>query len=91
MSHPTRTGADALIDVLIQEGVEYIFGLPGGNAIPVFDALVGRSIQLILTRHEQGATHMADGYARATGKVGVALVTSGPGATNLLTGVCCSY
>ncbi len=87
MTQPTRTGADALIDVLIQEGVEYIFGLPGGNAIPVFDALVGRNIQLILTRHEQGATHMADGYARATGKVGVALVTSGPGATNAITGL----
>ncbi len=87
MSSPQRTGADALIDVLIQEGVEYIFGLPGGAAIPVFDALVGRSIKLILTRHEQGATHMADGYARATGKVGVALVTSGPGATNAITGL----
>lgn len=87
MSNPERTGADALIDVMIQEGVEYIFGLPGGAAIPVFDALVGRSIQLILTRHEQGATHMADGYARATGKVGVALVTSGPGATNAITGL----
>jgi acetolactate synthase-1/2/3 large subunit len=87
MSQTTRTGADALIDVLIEEGVEYIFGLPGGAAIPVFDALVGRSIQFILTRHEQGATHMADGYARATGKVGVALVTSGPGATNAITGL----
>ncbi|HTH14639.1 MAG TPA: biosynthetic-type acetolactate synthase large subunit [Spirochaetia bacterium] len=87
MAQNNRTGADALVDVLIQEGVEYIFGLPGGAAIPVFDALVGRAIKLILTRHEQGAVHMADGYARATGKVGVALVTSGPGATNAITGL----
>ncbi len=83
----SKTGADALVDVLIHEGVEYIFGLPGGAAIPIFDALVGRAIKLILTRHEQGAVHMADGYARATGKVGVALVTSGPGATNAITGI----
>ncbi len=82
-----KTGADALVDVLINEGVEYIYGLPGGAAIPIFDALVGRDIKLILTRHEQGAVHMADGYARATGKVGVALVTSGPGATNAITGI----
>ena len=82
-----KTGADALVDVLINESVEYIFGLPGGAAIPIFDAIVGRDIKLILTRHEQGAVHMADGYARATGKVGVALVTSGPGATNAITGL----
>ena len=87
MAQTTRTGADALVDVLIHEGVEYVFGLPGGAAIPIFDALVGRAIKLILTRHEQGAVHMADGYARATGKVGVALVTSGPGATNAITGL----
>lgn len=91
MSSTLRTGADALIDVLIQEGVEYIFGLPGGNAIPVFDALVGKNLKLILTRHEQGAIHMADGYARATGKVGVSLVTSGPGATNAITGLFTAY
>jgi acetolactate synthase-1/2/3 large subunit len=83
----SKTGADALVDVLIHEGVEYIYGLPGGAAIPIFDALVGRAVKLILTRHEQGAVHMADGYARATGKVGVALVTSGPGATNAITGL----
>jgi acetolactate synthase-1/2/3 large subunit len=83
----SKTGADALVDVLIHEGVEFIYGLPGGAAIPIFDALVGRAIKLILTRHEQGAVHMADGYARATGKVGVALVTSGPGATNAITGL----
>ena len=68
-------------------GVEYIWGLSGGAAIPIFDALVGSKIKLILTRHEQGATHMADGYARVTGKPGVVLVTSGPGATNTVTGI----
>jgi acetolactate synthase-1/2/3 large subunit len=72
---------------MIEEGVEFVFGLPGGNAIPIYDALVGRKVKLVLTRHEQGAVHMADGYARATGKVGVALVTSGPGATNTVTGL----
>jgi acetolactate synthase-1/2/3 large subunit len=82
-----KTGADSLIDVLVQEKVEYIFGLPGGAAIPLFDALVGSSLKFVLTRHEQSAVHMADGYARATGKVGVALVTSGPGATNTITGL----
>ncbi len=87
MAETKKTGADALVDVLIHEGVEFVFGLPGGAAIPIFDALVGRAIKLILTRHEQGAVHMADGYARATGKVGVALVTSGPGATNAITGL----
>lgn len=87
MSNQVRTAADVLIDVLIEHGVEYVFGHPGGAAIPVYDALVGRPIQLVLTRHEQGATHMADGYARASGKPGVVLVTSGPGATNTITGL----
>lgn len=91
MAQSSRSGADALVDVLIHEGVEYIFGLPGGAAIPIFDSLVGRALKLILTRHEQGAVHMADGYARATGKVGVALVTSGPGATNAITGLFTAY
>ncbi|MCB9771867.1 MAG: biosynthetic-type acetolactate synthase large subunit [Candidatus Omnitrophica bacterium] len=81
------TGAEALIKCLETFGVEYVFGLSGGAAIPIFDALVGSKIKLILTRHEQGATHMADGYARATGKPGVVLVTSGPGATNTVTGI----
>jgi len=81
------TGAEALIKCLEAFGVEYIFGLSGGAAIPIFDALVGSKIKLILVRHEQGATHMADGYARATGKPGVVLVTSGPGATNTVTGI----
>ncbi len=80
-------GAQALIKCLENFGVEYIFGLSGGAAIPIFDALVGSKIKLILVRHEQGATHMADGYARATGKPGVVLVTSGPGATNTITGI----
>jgi acetolactate synthase-1/2/3 large subunit len=81
------TGAEALIRCLENFGVEYIWGLSGGAAIPIFDALVGSKIKLILVRHEQGATHIADGYARATGKPGVVLVTSGPGATNTVTGI----
>jgi len=80
-------GAEALVKCLENHGVEYIFGLSGGAAIPIFDALVNSKIKLILVRHEQGATHMADGYARATGKPGVVLVTSGPGATNTVTGI----
>jgi acetolactate synthase-1/2/3 large subunit len=82
-------GAQALVKCLEKEGVEYIFGLSGGAAIPIFDALVttGTKIKLVLTRHEQGATHMADGYARATGKPAVVLVTSGPGAGNTITGL----
>lgn len=83
------TGAEALIKALERHNVEYIFGYSGGAAIPIFDALVTSKtkIKLILARHEQGATHMADGYARATGKPGVVLVTSGPGAGNTLTGL----
>src|SRR6185503_18141204 len=83
----SMTGAEALIHCLESHGVEYVFGLSGGAAMPIFDALVGSKIKLILVRHEQGATHMADGYARATGKPGVVLVTSGPGATNTVTGI----
>ena len=81
------TGAEKLIRCLEREGVEYVFGLSGGAAMPIFDALVDSKIKLILVRHEQGATHMADGYARATGRPGVVLVTSGPGATNTVTGL----
>jgi acetolactate synthase-1/2/3 large subunit len=81
------TGAELLIRCLEREGVTHIFGLSGGAAIPIFDALVNSPIKLVLVRHEQGATHMADGYARATGKPGVVLVTSGPGATNTVTGL----
>ena len=80
-------GAEVLIKCLERKGVKYIFGYSGGAAIPIFDALYGSSIELVLTRHEQGATHMADGYARATGRPGVVLVTSGPGATNTITGL----
>jgi len=88
-AQPTKipSGAEKLIQCLEREGVEYIFGLSGGAAMPIFDALVDSKIQLVLTRHEQGATHMADGYARSTGRPGVALVTSGPGATNTVTGL----
>jgi acetolactate synthase I/II/III large subunit len=89
MSKPDKvpSGAEKLIQCLEREGVEHIFGLSGGAAIPIFDALVDSKIKLVLVRHEQGATHMADGYARATGKPGVVLVTSGPGATNTVTGL----
>jgi len=82
-------GAQALIKTLNELGVEYIFGYSGGAALPMFDALetVESNIKFVLTRHEQGATHMADGYARATGKPGVVLVTSGPGAGNTITGI----
>jgi acetolactate synthase-1/2/3 large subunit len=81
------SGGEKIIQCLEREGVDYVFGLSGGAAMPMFDALVDSKIQLILTRHEQGATHMADGYARSTGRPGVALVTSGPGATNTVTGL----
>ena len=87
MTTNVPTGAEKLIQCLEREGVECIFGLSGGAVIPIFDALVDSKIKLILVRHEQGATHMADGYARATGKPGVVLVTSGPGATNTVTGL----
>ncbi|MCE5198141.1 MAG: biosynthetic-type acetolactate synthase large subunit [Armatimonadota bacterium] len=86
------TGAQALVQSLIDHGVEIIFGLPGGQAIPIYDALYDRKDLInVLMRHEQGAAHAADGYARATGKVGVCLATSGPGATNLVTGLATAY
>jgi acetolactate synthase-1/2/3 large subunit len=81
------TGAQALIKSLENEGVEVMFGYPGGQIMPVYDVLLDSKIRHILTRHEQGAAHAADGYARATGKVGVCMTTSGPGATNLVTGL----
>src|SRR5512141_2767981 len=81
------SGGEKVVQCLEREGVEVVFGLPGGAAIPLFDALYESKLKLILTRHEQGATHMADGYARATGKPGVVVVTSGPGATNTVTGL----
>ncbi len=86
-NNPLKSGAEMLVEQLKEEGVQYIFGLPGGAAIPIFDALHSSELQFVLVRHEQGATHMADGYARATGKPGVVLATSGPGATNCVTGI----
>lgn len=86
------TGADILINSLAAEDVEFIFGYPGGAVLHIYDALFKQDkVQHILVRHEQGATHAADGYARATGKAGVALVTSGPGATNAVTGIATAY
>jgi acetolactate synthase-1/2/3 large subunit len=85
---PTRlTGAEIVWATLVGEGVDTVFGYPGGAILPVYDALRKFPIHHVLVRHEQGASHMADGYARASGKVGVALATSGPGATNLITGI----
>jgi len=82
------TGSQILLECLKREGVEVVFGYPGGQILPTFDALYGyKGFKFILTRHEQGAAHAADGYARVTGKVGVCLATSGPGATNLVTGI----
>lgn len=85
------SGSHALVEVLKQEGVEILFGYPGGAIIPVYDDLMDSGIRHILARHEQSAAHMADGYARASGKVGVAIATSGPGATNLVTGIATAY
>ncbi len=87
MNTQHMTGAQAIIASLEQHGVTHIFGYPGGANIPMFDALIDSPVKLVLARHEQGALHMADGFARASGKVGVALVTSGPGATNAITGI----
>ncbi|MCC6976363.1 MAG: biosynthetic-type acetolactate synthase large subunit [Anaerolineae bacterium] len=83
------TGAEIIWECLVREGVEYVWGYPGGAILPTYDALskYQNKIKHVLVRHEQGATHMADGYARATGKVGVAMATSGPGATNMVTGI----
>lgn len=86
------TGAEALLESLKHEGVDLIFGYPGGAVLPIYDALYKeKGIKHILTRHEQGAAHAADGYARASGKVGVCFATSGPGATNLTTGIATAY
>ena len=83
----TLTGAQIIWESLVREGVTDVFGYPGGAILPAYDAMLGYPIRHILVRHEQGATHMADGYARASGKVGVAIATSGPGATNMVTGI----
>jgi len=85
------SGAQIFFECLKAEGVEVVFGLPGGAVIDIYDEMPKHNIRHILVRHEQGATHMADGYARATGKVGVCLVTSGPGATNTVTGIATAY
>jgi len=82
-----RTGAQIVWETLLREGTEVVFGYPGGANLPLYDALLDYPIRHVLTRHEQGAAHMADGYARASGRVGVAVATSGPGATNLVTGI----
>ncbi|MFP4170383.1 MAG: biosynthetic-type acetolactate synthase large subunit [Methanomassiliicoccales archaeon] len=84
-------GNKAVLELLEREGVEVMFGIPGGTTMPMYDALIDSSIRHVLVRHEQCAAHMADGYARATGKVGVCMSTSGPGATNLVTGVATAY
>ena len=85
-------GNDMLIQSLVDEGVEFLFGYPGGAALHIYDAIFNQNeLQHILVRHEQGATHAADGYARATGKPGVVLVTSGPGATNAITGIATAF
>ncbi len=85
--HPQLTGAEILWATLVGEGTTTIFGYPGGAILPIYDALRKFPIHHVLVRHEQGASHMADGYARASGKVGVCMATSGPGATNLVTGI----
>ena len=81
------TGAQILWECLVREGVTDVFGYPGGAILPAYDAMLDYPIRHVLVRHEQGATHMADGYARASGRVGVAIATSGPGATNMVTGI----
>ncbi len=82
------TGAEMVIQALVDQEVEHIFGYPGGAVLPIYDAIFQNDkVEHILVRHEQGATHAAEGYARSTGKCGVVLVTSGPGATNAVTGL----
>ncbi|RQD66893.1 MAG: biosynthetic-type acetolactate synthase large subunit [Tindallia sp. MSAO_Bac2] len=85
------TGAQVVTNALEKEGVEYIFGYPGGAILPVYDALIKSKVKHVLVRHEQGAAHAASGYSRVTGKVGVCISTSGPGATNLITGIATAY
>ena len=93
VSVPERlSGGDMLLRALQDEGVEYLFGYPGGQALHIYDAIFRQQrIEHILVRHEQAATHMADGYARATGRTGVVIVTSGPGVTNAITGIATAY
>ena len=91
MSKGKISGARALVQTLENMHTDTIFGYPGGATLPIYDVLSNRPIRHILTRHEQGAAHMADGYSRASGKVGVCMATSGPGATNLVTGIATAY
>ncbi|MBI5287242.1 MAG: acetolactate synthase large subunit, partial [Deltaproteobacteria bacterium] len=86
-----KTGAQIFIECLLKEGVDTIFGFPGGAVLPIYDALYNAPLRHILVRHEQGAVHAADGYSRASGRPGVVLVTSGPGATNTVTGIATAY
>jgi len=88
---PKMTGAQAVVEAFHQEKVTHVFGLPGGACLPLFDALYDARFKVVLVRHEQGAVHMAEGYARSTGRPGVAVVTSGPGATNTVTGIADAY
>ncbi|MEM7182543.1 MAG: thiamine pyrophosphate-binding protein, partial [Spirochaetota bacterium] len=81
------TGAELMIELLESKGIEVCFGYPGGAILPFYDALYKSKIKHYLVRHEQGAIHMAEGYARASGKIGVCIATSGPGATNFVTGL----
>ena len=83
----TKTGGEIIWECLVRQGVKHVFGYPGGAILPAYDAMMRYPIHHVLVRHEQGATHMADGYARASGGVGVAIATSGPGATNMVTGI----
>jgi acetolactate synthase-1/2/3 large subunit len=86
------TGAEILIRCLQEEGVEYVFGYPGGAVLNIYDELFKQTkVKHVLVRHEQGAVHAADGYSRSSQKVGVALVTSGPGVTNAVTGIATAY
>src|SRR5512140_1428114 len=88
----TLSGAEIVVRALLDQGVDVLFGYPGGAVLPIYDALFAEpKLRHILVRHEQGATHAAEGYARATGKPGVVLVTSGPGATNTVTGIANAY
>ncbi|MGI8858866.1 MAG: biosynthetic-type acetolactate synthase large subunit [Rubrobacteraceae bacterium] len=87
IEYKPRTGSEAMCEALLDEGVEYLFGYPGGAIMPFYDALPDYPLKHVLVRHEQAAAHAADGYARATGRVGVCVATSGPGATNLVTGL----
>ena len=87
-NEPALSGAEVLLRALKEQGVDVVFGYPGGAVLPIYDALFNQNaIRHVLVRHEQGAVHAAEGYARSTGRVGVVLVTSGPGATNAVTGL----